>query len=307
MEDDIFNLLKEKLFPFASVVDLRGWGESTILKNFYQRVAETAETGVKIRLVTNALSIKTDLWKLLMNNDTTVVLSVDASTPETMKKLGRGSFGKLIKSLETGVNEKEQSNFPGDIFFNTVVSNYNLEEIEDIVRLAAKYRIKRVTLTPVLTISKSPLYLGHREAEILKYILPAQKVAVENGVELRLAAGLGDSQIIQANLLNRCSHPWSHCCIDYAGNVGYCDHLVGGNLMLGNLRSNSFSEIWNGESIQKIRAFHVKYQCEKDILPNYKCHWCYKRRYVDFEDDINKKFQSKIVSTAFCHSIFPEE
>jgi radical SAM protein with 4Fe4S-binding SPASM domain len=308
MEDNVFNFIKEKLFPFANMVDLRGYGESSILRNFDKRIKETVETGVKLRLVTNALAIKQPIWELLMKESATVVVSVDSANPNTMKKLGRGSFNQLKKSLEIAVNEREKSNNKGKILFNTVVSSFNLEELDNIILLAKEYEIKRVTMIPVQIANESPLSLVKRKDDINRYILSAQEIAREVGVELRLGVSLDDSQIIKEKLPDRCIHPWSFCNIDYAGNVGYCDHLMGYDINSGNLKNNSFDEIWNGMQIQKARMQHIAIEKFRTIGLKNKlplCNWCYRRRYIDFEEDINKNFQSKIVSTTFCESIIP--
>jgi radical SAM protein with 4Fe4S-binding SPASM domain len=307
MSDDVFNIVKEQLFPFASVADLRGFGESTILKNFDKRVMETVNAGVRVRLVTNALAIKQSSWKLLMENSAMVVVSVDSSTPETMKKLGRGRFDQLEQSLENGVNEREKSNNKGEILFNTVVSSFNLEELADIILLAKKYKIREVIMSPVMVLEKSQLHLCHcKKHDIYKYIFAAQKVAREENVELRLSVSIDEDLVIEEKLLNKCFQPWEHCYIDYAGNIGYCDFLIGRNLILGNIKTSSFNEIWNGEWYQRIRYLHANVKLgERNKLPHFQCKWCYKRRYIDFEDQINMSLQSKVVSSILCDSIIP--
>ncbi len=307
MDNDIFNLLQKELFPYASIVDLRGYGESTILKNFEERIIQTAMLVPKIRLVTNALAIKKDLWKLLMEKGSSVVVSVDSSTKETMNNLGRGSFDKLLNSLEIGCNERNRSTSNGSISFNTVISSMNLEELKDIVLLAKRFGVKRVTMFPVVVKRDNPLNIENRKSEIAKYLSEAESTAISHNIELRLGASLDESHVVQEGLPNRCSHPWEYCYIDYAGNVGYCDHLIGHTaLMLGNLREKTFNEIWNGSKFQELREIHSNAKRGgtselSSLFPH--CNWCYKRRYVDFEDETNREAKDRIISTHSCNPL----
>ena len=301
MSDALFDLLRRDLFPYASIVDLRGWGESTILRNLADRIAQTALSGARIRLVTNALAITESLWAVLMETGASVIVSVDAATPETMQRLGRGSFEKLTRSLDLGVRERARPLRAGTIRFNTVITSLNFNEMPDIVKMASSYGVDRVTMFPVVASRTSPLHLDRRLAEVPALLEEAEAVARALGVELRLGASLHEEVVVSEGLPNRCSHPWEYCYIDYAGNVGYCDHLIGhAGLMLGNLGTDSFDSIWNGAKFQELRTLHAGARraepgALESVYPH--CAWCYRRRYVDFEDDTDSGAENRIVST----------
>jgi len=129
-------------------------------------------------------------------------------------------------------------------------------------------------------------------------------------IELRLGASIHEAYVNNAGLPNRCSHPWEYCYIDYAGNVGYCDHLIGHSaLMLGNLASSTFDEIWNGSKFLELRTLHVNARKGgtdelNSLFPH--CNWCYQRRYVDFEDETNIEANARLISTNSTHDLMPE-
>ncbi|WP_239374320.1 hypothetical protein [Frankia sp. Cj5] len=58
MPRDILLEIAEELFPSAALVDLRGWGESTLLRDFGWNVEKALSYGTRLRLVTNALSLR---------------------------------------------------------------------------------------------------------------------------------------------------------------------------------------------------------------------------------------------------------
>jgi len=297
MSGEIFNLVKKQLFPTASLVDLRGLGESTILSDFESRLLETVDTGVKVRLVTNALAIKPSLWKLLMENEATVVVSVDAANPVLMKILGRGDFNRLLKSLDVAVEERNKAGNRGKIYFNTTVSSFNLTDIKEIVVLAQKYQIDRVTLYPVIVPEKHLLSLSKKRSEVQSCIAQAKATALELGVELRINMEFFEEDLIAEKRMERCIRPWAVCYVDYSGNVVFCDHLMG-RCFMGNITKTPFEDIWNCETWQQLRKIHatspVVLGCQYSP-----CNTCYKQRYIDFEDEINSDLIRKIVSTKY--------
>jgi hypothetical protein len=51
---------------------------------------------------------------------------------------------------------------------------------------------------------------------------------------------------------------------------------------MGDLRKNSFHEIWNGPSWQQLRAEHLGLR--RGEAPLFaECAWCYRNRHIDFE------------------------
>jgi radical SAM protein with 4Fe4S-binding SPASM domain len=305
MSEETFSRIARDLFPSASVVDLRGWGESTILKNFDERVARTIEAGPRVRLVTNALVLKPSTWELLMQAAAMVVVSVDAATTATFSALGRGSLAKVIASIATGAKARDASASGGKIFFNTTLSSLSLPELPGVVTLAAQHGVTRITLFPIGTTRNDPLHLCHSREILPTALHAAAAMAGELGIELRFGVSLTEDLVVSEALPDLCSHPWSYCYIDYAGRVGYCDHLVGHpEFTLGNLMGAQFDAIWNGSAFQSLRDAHVRARESAGAsLGNGfgHCTWCYSRRYVDFEDETHPSAINSVVSTT--HSL----
>jgi radical SAM protein with 4Fe4S-binding SPASM domain len=301
MAGEIFDRLVAELFPHVYFVDLRGWGESTILPDFEHRVQQTLDAGPRIRLVTNVLALRPCVWKRLMDGAASVVVSVDAATANTMGRLGRGNFERLLRSLEAGAQAREMSANPGKIAFNTVTTTANLDELSSIARLAGRFGVHRITLFPVVAERSDPLHLEHRKSDVPSRVAEAEATARELGIELRMGASLCEEFVVSDALPSRCSHPWAYCHIDYAGRVGYCDHLIGDEkFMLGNLAQASFAEIWNGPDFVHLREAHAQMRAGAPgpVATAYPhCAWCYKRRYVDFEDDTHGDAVPRLVST----------
>lgn len=64
MDEQMSDRLAAELFPYAHLVDLRGWGESTMLSRFGDMVLRALEHRVRIRVVTNGQINRPAVWVL---------------------------------------------------------------------------------------------------------------------------------------------------------------------------------------------------------------------------------------------------
>jgi MoaA/NifB/PqqE/SkfB family radical SAM enzyme len=294
MSEAIFEVIAAELFRSATLIDLRGWGESTMLPEFGARLSRATESGARVRVVTNAIALTATLWEQLMAADAIVVVSVDAATSATSAALNRGPFDRVMRSLETGTQIRERVG-KGSIRINTVLSSLNLHELPAIVAMAARMHVKRVTAFPVVADSQDPLDLGWVRSALPALLSSAFQIAAVEGVELRLGASPLDELTEAGCLPDRCSHPWSFCYINYAGFVGYCDHLIGHrSLTLGHLTRDGFDAIWNGGAFRALRLAHVTASRNSSVSGFEHCDWCYRRRYVDFEDDLDPRAEQRV-------------
>jgi radical SAM protein with 4Fe4S-binding SPASM domain len=92
-----------------------------------------------------------------------------------------------------------------------------------------------------------------------------------------------------------CMHPWSYAYVDHRGNVGFCDHLIGEpKHVFESVLDKPFAEIWNGPDFVQLRTAH-----RGGTLPDRfaECRWCYRQRYVDFEERFHDKYATRRVAT----------
>ena len=86
-----FKKIADELFPHAKSVDLRGFGESTLLPYWKDIVDYSLKFKCKKGIVTN-LSVKNDnMWAYLIKNDFWVGISFDGATKKTFEHIRRGN------------------------------------------------------------------------------------------------------------------------------------------------------------------------------------------------------------------------
>ena len=299
MSEQVFEQLTAEVFPYASIIDLRGWGESTVLREFPTRVRKAAESGARLRLVTNGHGMTDSLWELFLSNDDVVVVSVDAATPELAEKLGRGSLERVIRRVRTGVVIRDRLG-RGRIHFNTVVSSYNLGELPEIVDLAASLGVTKVVAFPIISRLTTPSHLSHILPEVPSAIERAADRARRSGVLLQFGASLDETLAVDYGLPSRCSHPWTHAYVDYLGRIGFCDHLIARpEFTFGSILDRTFREVWNGDAFQRLRATHLDAGATRRVDSEFwPCNWCYTNRYCDFEDEATEGASERLVNTA---------
>ena len=271
MSFEFFKEIADKLFSTAKEVDLRGFGESTMLPDFEKFVDYALKFNPQYILVTN-LTVKNDkLWQKLIKNNFVLGISIDSAIKETYEYIRRGSkFENLINNLELIsplINPKDEK-----VFFMVCVQKDNINELCDILKLAKKYNIFEVELNPVgkpeFSIKSLP------KEEVKGKIIEVINLAKKLGIKLTMSGSLGFYDIEEQNgLQEKCVRPWAYTYITYDGKMGPCNHRFNPPLVFGDLKKTSFENAWNSIGFQLFRStIHTKNRFEK-------CNWCYENRY----------------------------
>jgi len=308
MDRDLFQDVAGKLFPSASIVDLRGWGESTILKDFPFYVEEAARYGCRPRVVTNLTVSNDQLWRRLVAHDAIIAISFDAARAETFAKVRPGSnLDRILANLGVITDEcRATGRLLDDIYFNTVAQADALEELPGIVDIAAEHGLRRVHVNPVTLPPGNPGHLGRHADRVRRALAALKERSAATGVEVSLGAALDESLADLDVAAKRCTHPWVYCLINHSGKVGFCDHLIGEGsqrYLLGDLYDHSFEDIWNGSAYQELRRQHVGWADGLDERFE-ECNWCYRNRYADFEHLTIPEYGETIVSCSRTPSHF---
>lgn len=305
MSEAVLRRIEEDLLPTARVVDLRGWGESLLRRDFLSIVERFAQPGVQLRVLSNGTIRKPDVWQALMRHHAWVGISVDATDNALLKELRGARIEPIQESLEQLVHWRDfYGNDPKNVYLVITVSSKNLDNLEDMLTWANGLGIKHVHMIPIHLYPSDPKSLNHRGAAIPAVFDRLYEVAKGYGMNLQLNAAMATNLILKDRMLDRCIHPWMYSYITYAGDVGFCDHLIGrDDLTSGNILDRPFEEIWNSPPLVSLRADHL---AKREGHPYFEhCAWCFKNRYADFEHKIKPELSSILVNTATVSSFNP--
>lgn len=299
MPFELFAIIADELFPYAEIVDLRGFGESTIRKDFPEFLTYAANFQAQLKLITNLTVGRKDLLDDLMRYDVITGVSFDAATAPTFERLRAGAnFAHVVSNLGYLIEARQRFGRPKDrVYLCVVVQRDNIEEISEIVQLAHSMDIPLVKLFPFCGPTSLKEHPFRYKEEIRRMLDRVHEEAHRTGVEVELGASMHPNLTIQSKSVERCIHPWTHCYISATGGIGFCDHLISHPYYhLGHWSDGQFRAIWNGEGFQRLRGEHIKGPggTSKRFRA---CRWCYKFRYSDVEHWLVPSEQRRLVST----------
>ena len=300
MPFELFRRVADELFVYAEIIDLRGWGESTIMPNFMDYVDYALKFNSQYKLYTNMTKRDPKLWEKLIDVGFTLAISFDGANEHTLEKIrGGAKFQMIEENLRLAVSLCKKYNRPLEsVYLSCIVQKINLKEIVDLVEFTSTIGMSRLKLFPLMTSWQDKNHLHHYPKEIVNMLDRSFERARQLGVSLELGAALHHDLVIESCVINRCVHPWMDCLIDYRGGISYCDHLIGGGkYVIGDISTSSFDEIWNNQHFVELRQQHVKGK-EQGFLGRYiDCDWCYKFRYTDYEHLLYNVDMSRLVSS----------
>ncbi len=143
MDFELFKKIADELFNTADFVDLRGFGESTILPNLDKYLDYALQFKTQFGLITN-LSVRNDkLWNKLKENDFLLDVSIDGATKETYEEIRQGlRFENIIYNLKLFDGYKK-------IALLFTVQKDNISEMQALVKLAEGLNIPEVKFAAV--------------------------------------------------------------------------------------------------------------------------------------------------------------
>jgi radical SAM protein with 4Fe4S-binding SPASM domain len=286
MQPEMFNRVAEELFPAAEVVDLRGWGESLILSDFIDQLQTARAYGCEVRIVTNLSFNRPAVLDALADARAYVGVSLDAATDDVLSRIRSGArLERLLQNLMHLANSYRLKGIGDRISIYVTCQRDNISELEKIIDLAKGAGVRRIALAPVTCDPHSPFSITGFEKQLCHAVDKIAARANRTETLVFQTANLWPGQIVHEQHAP-CIHPWAYCYISYDGRVGFCDHLIGpagDPFIIGDLRQQSFDDVWNSEAWIALRKEHLSER--RPGAPFFhECDWCYRNRFTDFED-----------------------
>jgi MoaA/NifB/PqqE/SkfB family radical SAM enzyme len=294
MDGALFRRIGEELFPTAELVDLRGWGESLLLPDIVELIRYTCDFGCDIRFMTNLSFRREKVLAALAESNCYLAVSLDSAEDDILSKLRRGaSLTRIRSNLQFLVKQYRALHGDSDrIVLYCTVQRPALATLRSLVTFASEVGIQEIRLAGVLT-KKPHLSLSECDANVIVALESVALASQQHGIRVVIAthfAGLPESGPEKPP----CIRPWSFACVNVDGSTGFCDHLIGPlarKYHIGDLRSSSFRDIWNSDQWQGLRREHCM-ERRADFRLFAHCDWCYRNRYVEFEDYFHKELDS---------------
>ena len=269
----------KKVVPLMDYMDsvvLQGSGEPFFNREFIPMLRLAGEHTSGIRFATNGtMMTEANAEELVKNRVHTVMISLDAAKQETYEKIRRGSkWEHVIRNLEKLINVKERMNSPyPEITFEYVLMRTNVEELDEFVRLAHKYKVKYVGIRHVWIFGESVknetmfLYPELMQAKFTEAAQLGQELGVTVDLPSLTTIKFAEDYVIDqlndpalSSLAQSvftvpgpgkvCYDPWRNYWVTWEGNVRPCCQT---DRIMGNVNDASFLDIWNGPAYRLFR------------------------------------------------------
>jgi radical SAM protein with 4Fe4S-binding SPASM domain len=275
---ELWDRIVAEVFPYSSRVNIGLGGEPMISPHFLHYIETAHAAGQEVSLVTNGTRINRDaVAETLARCVSFMQISLDGATRETYERIRLGShWGKIRANLEM-LNRYRMAHPPErrtHVTFCFVLMKSNVHELAEFVRFAREFHADRVHAQHVIPVTEEGKHesLFDEQERYDRYLAEAEQVGRELGMELSLPraygtpagassvepamhppAGAPAAPLAPARI--PCHMPTMTVFLFYDGRVYPCCHpFAHQKMQLGDLRTQSFSEIWRSTMYRNLRA-----------------------------------------------------
>jgi radical SAM protein with 4Fe4S-binding SPASM domain len=282
-----FEKIADELFPRASYVCLSILTEPFMTRDFPERLETVRRHGVPFSdVITNGTLLNEhSVATILDAQPSRFIFSIDGGTKPVFESIRVGAvFERVIgnfKLLQT--RRRERNAALPKLRVNHVLSELNIDTFDDFLDLLERLAPEEISVRTVSRMSDAeiqesvdPVFWNKVRTARVKLAAFCRRTGVVDSAFLRdrhsvieLFSGGGDRLI--------CTKPWNTLAVHPNGNVFPC--MAWSRPPIGNLLTDTFEAIWNGEKLQALRDEF------EDIRPGLDCLHCTVRRSESDPDD----------------------
>ena len=230
-------------------------GEPYLNPTFLDMVRYASDKGIYTSTSTNAHYLnKEQAKKTVESKLDRLIISIDGATQETYEqyRIG-GTLQKVIEGTKNIIEAKQElkSNTP-HIVFQFLVVKPNEHQLEDVKKLASDLGVDEVVF---------------KTAQVYDFE-KGNPLIPDNIKYSRYKKNADGTFSIKNKLLNQCWRMWSSCVVTWDGVVVPCCFDKDAKHQLGDLKKQSFKELWKSNKYQGFRQSILKSRQEIDICKN---------------------------------------
>ncbi|GAA5037443.1 SPASM domain-containing protein [Thermocatellispora tengchongensis] len=270
MAPELFHRLLEEV-PGLRRLTLQGLGEPLLSPHLMPMLAEAKRRGIRAGFNTNAtlLTARRSAELVELGVDW-VHVSFDAARAATFEAIRDGADFAAVAAGIRGLWRAKRAAGARLPWTRVVLvaMRRNLAELPDVVRLLSGWGVDELRVQNLAHsfqdagdgyaeirafTEAQALWRGEDRARTARVFAEAARVAGECGLRLRLPE-LTERRRVRADGEPGCSWPWEAAYVTSEGAVQPCCMVMGDDrIALGDLRRQSFAEIWAGEPYREFR------------------------------------------------------
>lgn len=246
--DDIYKDIVYLIFYFQ--------GEPYLNKNFLDMVSYASSKGLYTATSTNAHFLTDEMAKKTVESGLDrLIISIDGTTQEVYEQYRReGTLEKVIEGARNIVKwKKELKSKTPFVFFQFLVVKPNEHQIEDVKKLAVEVGVDEVRF---------------KTAQIYDYENDPNQLIPGINKFSRYKINKDGKQVPKNKMSNHCWKLWNANVITWDGAIVPCCFDKDAQHQLGNLKEQSFREIWHNKNYKKFRKDITTSRKNIDICAN---------------------------------------
>lgn len=230
-------------------------GEPYLNPNFLEMVKYASDKNIFTSTSTNAHYLTAEqAEKTVLSKLDRLIISIDGATQETYEqyRVG-GSLEKVIQGTKNIIAAKQKLNsHTPHVVFQFLVVKPNEHELDDIQNLANELGVDEVVF---------------KTAQVYDY-QNGSPLVPDNETYSRYKKQKDGTYKIKNELLNQCWRMWSGCVVTWDGKVVPCCFDKDAKHQLGDLKTQTFNQLWKSKLYQSFRTSILKTRKEIDICQN---------------------------------------
>jgi radical SAM protein with 4Fe4S-binding SPASM domain len=230
-------------------------GEPYLNPNFLDMVKYASDKKIFTSTSTNAHYLNPEqAEKTVLSKLDRLIISIDGATQQTYEqyRVG-GNLDKVIEGTKNIIAAKQKLNsLTPHVVFQFLVVKPNEHELDDIQKLANDLGVNEVVF---------------KTAQVYDY-KNGNPLIPDNETYSRYQKQKDGTYKIKNELLNQCWRMWSGCVVTWDGKVVPCCFDKDAKHQLGDLKTQSFSQLWRSKLYQSFRTSILKSRKEIDICQN---------------------------------------
>lgn len=246
--DDIYKDILYLIFYFQ--------GEPYLNKNFLEMVSYASSKGLYTATSTNAHFLTDEMAKKTVESGLDrLIISIDGTTQEVYQQYRReGTLEKVIEGAKNIVKwKKELKSKTPFVFFQFLVVKPNEHQIEDVKKLAVEVGVDEVRF---------------KTAQIYDYENDPNQLIPGINKFSRYKINKEGKQVPKNKMSNHCWKLWNANVITWDGAIVPCCFDKDAQHQLGNLKEQTFREIWHNKNYKKFRKDITASRKNIDICAN---------------------------------------
>ena len=255
LKEDVFQQVIDELYGTLAYLTFYFQGEPYLHPKFLDMVAYASSKGIYTATSTNAHFLDEDnARKTISSGLDRLIISVDGTTQDAYAsyRVG-GSLEKVIEGTRAILRlRKEMKSKTPHVVFQFLVVKPNEHQVPSVYALAKELGVDRVAL---------------KTAQIYDFAAGSPLIP-ETEAYSRYRRKEDGTYSIKNSLSNHCWKMWHSCVITWDGNVVPCCFDKDAHHVMGDVKTQSFHEIWFSERYKEFRASLLRSRSEIEMCRN---------------------------------------